>query len=88
MSDRQERLDHHASWMRIEDDEVRRAFTALVKKTKAEVAPHIQTAWTTSTIQSDEEMNVGLRYPVNISAEVDAYISAVKKRFASWKLWA
>ena len=87
MHELQTRLTHHGSWLRLEDQRVADAFDELLSSAKERAADHMRAAWQADPITDDAGMNVEAIFPVSLSAEVDAYVAAVRRTLAFWTRW-
>ncbi len=84
MSDLQETLYLHRSWLRIESSDVHRAYERLVEATKLRTAEHLRCAWEAPSPETGGDMNVG-DLKIDIQEEVEGYVAAVRDHFAWWR---
>ncbi len=84
----QEALAFHSAWLQVEDKAVAAAYGALLRRAKDEVGIHIQNAWLAAPIDEDAGMNLSdFVMSVDVSEETNAYLAAVRRRTAVWRIW-
>lgn len=74
----QEELAFHESWLAVADKRLGDSYRRMLTAAKFGAASHLQTAWAVQT-SNGNPMNLGNLYPVDISAEREAYADEVRR---------
>lgn len=75
--DLQEQIDHNCRWLAFESPRVGNAYQTLVKATKQQVGPHIQSAWRRSPAAAPaDQILAGNPFPVQVEEECAAFLAS------------
>lgn len=78
--DLQERLEHNLRWLQLDSEAVGAAYEELVRSVKRKTEDDIRSAWERDPITTGRGMNIGAISKVDVSAETDLYLAAVRTR--------
>lgn len=76
--DLQERLEHNLRWLQLDSQTVGVAYEQLVSLVKRKAEDDIRAAWRRDPITTGEGMNIGAISRVDVSAERDMFLAAVR----------
>jgi hypothetical protein len=74
-----QRIDHAKWWLQVESPKVANTYAALVDAVRTRTQRHLTAAWERSAVTKPTEMSFGGNpFPVDISNECNAYLTAVR----------